>query len=98
MCRKWAFGFYPSWRFPRRGGNYNNSSNAGLGYVNSNNDRGNANTNYGARPRSQHTFKALRDHESAGTFFDGRGAFPMRLYNRKTKILYCSARYGKKRQ
>lgn len=40
-------------RFPRRGGNYNNTSNAGLGYVNSNNTRGNTNTNYGARPRSR---------------------------------------------
>ena len=39
-------------RFPRRGGNYNNGSNAGLGYVNANNERGNANNNYGCRPRS----------------------------------------------
>lgn len=39
-------------RFPRRGGNYNNTSNAGLGYVNCNNARSNANVNYGARPRS----------------------------------------------
>jgi len=36
-------------RFPRRGGNYNNTSNAGLGYVNSNNSRGNSNVNYGVR-------------------------------------------------
>ena len=36
--------------FPRRGGNYNNTSNAGLAYVNSNNARANTNTNYGARP------------------------------------------------
>ena len=36
---------------PRRGGNYNNTSNAGLGYVNANNARGNALVNYGARPR-----------------------------------------------
>lgn len=35
--------------FPRRGGNYNNTSNAGLGYVNSNNSRGNSNVNYGVR-------------------------------------------------
>ncbi|NLV58667.1 MAG: RNA-dependent DNA polymerase [Clostridiales bacterium] len=38
--------------FPRRGGNYNNTSNAGLAYVNSNNARANTNTNYGARPAS----------------------------------------------
>ena len=36
-------------RFPRRGGNYNNTSNAGLGYVNSNNPRSNTNVNYGVR-------------------------------------------------
>lgn len=39
-------------RFTRRGGNYNNTSNSGLGYVNGNNERGNTNTNYGGRPRS----------------------------------------------
>lgn len=43
-------------RFPRRGGNYNNGGNAGLGYVNCNNPRGNANRNYGVRPRSQHIY------------------------------------------
>jgi RNA-directed DNA polymerase len=36
--------------FPRRGGNYNNTSNAGLGYENVNNTRGNTNINNGARP------------------------------------------------
>jgi hypothetical protein len=36
-------------RFPRRGGNYNNTSNTGLGNVNSNNTRSNTNTNYGVR-------------------------------------------------
>lgn len=36
-------------RFPRRGGNYNNTSNTGMGYVNSNNTRANTNTNYGVR-------------------------------------------------
>lgn len=51
--------------FTRRGGNYNNGSNAGLGYVNGNNDRGNVNTNYGCRPRSQHTSKELHGHAPA---------------------------------
>jgi|GEM_PF-1790251 hypothetical protein len=40
-------------RFPRRGGNYNNGGNIGLGYENCNNPRSNANRNYGARPRSR---------------------------------------------
>ena len=35
---------------PRRGGNYNNTSNTGLGYENVNNTRGNSNINFGARP------------------------------------------------
>jgi len=54
-------------RFPRRGGNYNNTSNAGLGYVNSNNTRGNSNVNYGVRsaPSSTHI-------RSAGVLRDGR--------------------------
>lgn len=39
-------------RFSRRGGNYSNTSNAGLGYVNSSNPRGSVNTRYGCRPRS----------------------------------------------
>lgn len=45
-------------RFPRRGGNYNNTSNAGLGYVNSNNTRGNSNVNYGVRsaPSSPYSY------------------------------------------
>ena len=47
-------------RFPRRGGNYNNTSNAGLGYENCNNTRANTNTNYGARPRSQRIKRAAR--------------------------------------
>lgn len=41
------------WRLGRRGGNYNNTSNAGLGYLNGNNVRSNANANYGCRPRSR---------------------------------------------
>ena len=49
-------GFFVLWvvlfRFPRRGGNYNDTSNAGLGYVNGNNERGNENANYGGRSRS----------------------------------------------
>lgn len=40
-------------RVARRGGNYNNTSNAGMAYLNCNNPRSNANVNYGARPRSQ---------------------------------------------
>lgn len=51
--------------FARRGGNYNDTSNTGLGYVNGNNDRGNANMNYGSRPRSQHTSKELHGHAPA---------------------------------
>lgn len=47
------------WQFPRRGGNRNNTSNAGLGYCNSNNDRGNSNVNYGVRSGFP-TTKALR--------------------------------------
>lgn len=42
---------------PRRGGNYNNTSNAGLGYVNGNNSRGNANVNYGVRSDLPHRQK-----------------------------------------
>jgi len=42
-------------RFPRRGGNYNNTSNTGLGYVNANNTRSNTNTNYGVRSGSAST-------------------------------------------
>ena len=52
-------------RFPRRGGNYNNTSNAGLGYVNSNNTRGDDNANYGGRSRSQHFLKLPQDYGSA---------------------------------
>ena len=39
-------------RFPRRGGDYSVTSDAGLGYVSSNHERGNTSTNYGCRPRS----------------------------------------------
>ena len=42
-------------RFPRRGGLYINTSNAGLGYGNSCYSRANSNVNYGARPRSLET-------------------------------------------
>ena len=87
-----------SLRFPRRGGNYNDTSNAGLGYVNANNERGNENTNYGGRSRSQHTFKASQRLRISEHHSDGRGTFLQRLLNRWTKILRCSARYGKKRQ
>jgi hypothetical protein len=41
-------------RLPRRGGNYNNTSNAGLGYVNCNNTRATANTNFGVRSDLPH--------------------------------------------
>ena len=40
-------------RVARRGGNYNNTSNTGPAYLNFNNNRSNANTNYGGRPRSR---------------------------------------------
>lgn len=39
-------------RFPLRGGNWNNGANAGLGYLNLNNSRVNANSNIGFRPAS----------------------------------------------
>ena len=46
-------------RFPIRGGNWNNGTNAGLGALNLNNPRSNANSNIGFRPaldyaRSKH--------------------------------------------
>lgn len=37
-------------RLGLRGGNWNNSSNAGLAALNLNNSRGNSNTNIGGRP------------------------------------------------
>lgn len=40
-------------RFPRRGGYFNTPSYRGLGYVDSNRERGYAGTGYGCRPRSQ---------------------------------------------
>ena len=40
-------------RVARRGGNYNNTSNAGMAYLNCNNPRSKANANYGGRPRSR---------------------------------------------
>ncbi len=66
-------------RFPRRGGNYNNGSNAGLGYVNSNNPRSNANWNYGARPRSLYISKELRSTRPQ-TIISGRRTFPFARY------------------
>ena len=56
----WAGSFPGGLRFPRRGGNYNNGGNIGLGYENCNNPRSNANMNYGVRPRSQHIKRAAR--------------------------------------
>jgi len=47
------------WRVARRGGNYNNTSNAGVGYMNGNNTRSNANGNNGARPRSRNVYITL---------------------------------------
>ncbi|MFW5988632.1 MAG: hypothetical protein ACOCPQ_00220 [Desulfosudaceae bacterium] len=41
-------------RFPRRGGNWNNGSNAGLAALNLNNERSNSNSNIGVRPASPH--------------------------------------------
>lgn len=42
-------------RFPRRGGAYGSTSNAGLGYVHSGGTRAGTAANYGARPRSLET-------------------------------------------
>ena len=39
-------------RFPRRGGDYDNASHTGLGFVDAYNERGHAATYYGCRPRS----------------------------------------------
>jgi hypothetical protein len=39
-----------TWRFPLRGGNYNNTSSAGLGALNLNTLRANLNNNVGFRP------------------------------------------------
>jgi hypothetical protein len=36
------------------GGNWNNARNAGVGYLNSNNDDSNSNRNYGARLELRH--------------------------------------------
>lgn len=41
------------WRVPLRGGNWNNTSNAGLAALNLNNTRSNSNTNIGFRPALQ---------------------------------------------
>ena len=85
-------------RFPRRGGYYRGASNAGLGYVNGNNERGNENANYGGRSRSQHIFKASQRLRIGEHPSDGRGTFLQWSLDHWTKILYCSAKYGKKRQ
>lgn len=45
-------------------------------YVNANNERGNANNNYGCRPRSQHTSKMPEELRVTGYPSGGRGAFP----------------------
>lgn len=42
-------------RFPNRGGNWNNGSNAGLGMTNLNNERSNTNSNIGFRPAPDNT-------------------------------------------
>lgn len=62
-------------RLPRRGGNRNNTSNAGLGYANSNNDRSNANVNYGVRPGFPTT--QTRRERPAGRRRDGRLRLPV---------------------
>lgn len=62
-------------RVARRGGNYNNTSNAGMGYLNCNNPRSNANANYGGRPRSRSKAKVW--HVTSGQRHRyGRGVFP----------------------
>ena len=52
-----------------RGGNANNGTNAGFGYVNVNNDVGNANTNYGGRLNAVKTSElALVHHRKQGEY------------------------------
>lgn len=67
-------------RFPRRGGNYNNGGNMGLGYENCNNPRSNANRNYGARPPLPAASKRPDDYASRPFNLFGRGAFPSGEY------------------
>lgn len=69
------------WRFPRRGGNYNNTSNTGLGYVNANNTRGNTNTNYGVRSGSAST--PSRSKRDAKTIMRGRLRLPAKRHGGK---------------
>ncbi|MBQ9211064.1 MAG: hypothetical protein IJ153_05650 [Clostridia bacterium] len=68
----WQFALWRRcrWRVARRGGNYNNTSNTGPAYLNFNNNRSNANTNYGGRPRSRiwYHHSVLPDYGSAGFF------------------------------
>lgn len=54
-------------RVARRGGNYNNTSNAGVAYLNCNNDRGNTNANYGGRPRSRTSQRTGTLRTASGT-------------------------------
>ena len=61
----------------RRGGNYNNTSNAGLGYLNVNNPRSNVNVNYGARGRLFPETNRLRRLMWAARKYRGRrGTIP----------------------
>ena len=59
-------------RVARRGGNYNNTSNAGVAYLNCNNPRSNSNDNNGARARSRTTQKAQSYVPRAATGREGR--------------------------
>lgn len=65
MCRK------KSARLVYRGGNWNNTSNAGVFYANGNNPRSNYNTNIGFRPAlvstvKNSTLKGKRNERSKG--------------------------------
>lgn len=65
-------------RVARRGGNYNNTSNAGMAYLNCNNPRGNANANYGGRLRSRSqrvtgTLRTTGSTETGGVYFHPGG-------------------------
>ena len=65
-------------RVARRGGNYNNTSNAGMAYLNCNNPRSNANANYGGRPRSRSqretgTLRTTGSTETGGVHFHPGG-------------------------
>jgi len=76
-------------RVARRGGNYNNTSNAGLAYLNCNNPRSNANVNYGGRPRSRSSL-IVRHVTHDRQHGNGRGALTVGpCFGSRMKILTC---------